>query len=368
MIYIINLFSNIKSFFSKTKIKKTKCNYKNILNIQKDLSEKSSDYNSMANSNIQQIFKVIKSKSVRNTEYKEEYFFDFLLYKVLNLKYIPNLWDWKNSFSFLWDLLKFEKIKKKYVWTLYISIGVLLFALFAFLFWNIYIAFANYSHKMVYKIQQKYSNPFTLRFEIQWLATTYKKPRIDKQTIYLIYYIILVIMLFRLISELSNKNKILWNKSYQNFIIPFVIFLELLNKTENYWNILDIPYFNTKEIVYNTIEKLKNDNLINLTTYNQLVSLLTNDFKIKPNWIDPWIYTFLKSLSSLQREWEKNWFRWSLNKIINYYEILKAEQLEKWWKYDWTYQTFLFGSVFTIEFLIYIMWWLYFFSPAWKMM
>ena len=363
------IFTNIPKFFDSNKIKKENCNFKNIKNIEDELIENSDVYNSMTNANIQNVLKVIETKKIKNIEYKERYFFDYLLYKILNLKYIPNIWGWKSTFSYLKDILLFNKFKKKFVTSLYVFISVFLFNFFFYLSGNLYISYKNYSQVIVNKMTRKYRNPFTLEYMLEDLENKYKKPWIDKQTLFVIYFVILTIMLFNLIKTLDKKNKIKWGKEYQNFIVIYLIFLELLNKIESYWNNMkDIPYYNIKKTTFEVIENLKNEELISLDLYNKIVSVITNNFSYKPKWFNPSLLTFLKVLKDKQSRWEKIWFKWTLNETITIYETVKQELFEQWQKNEWFYKAIVLLVVFWIQFLMYIIIWSYFFSPVVKSM
>ena len=358
----------IKWLFTRSKIKKEPLKFWTLKWLNNALVENSDIYNNMTDANIQNILKIIKNKSVKNIEYENKNFFDTILYKIINLKYITNLGWWKTTFSYLSHLLDFEKIKKTYMTKLLVWVSIFLFVFFWFWFWKLYISYLNYSNKQINKIKMKYHNPYTLQFEIEMLQNQYKKKRIDKQTIYLIYYILLVFMLYSLILWKVRENKIKWSKSYQNFIIIYLIMLDLLNKLEETKKWKDIPYFDLKSTTYLVIDNLKNDNLIDLDLYKKIVSLLTNDLKVKIKGIDPSLYTFLKSVNWIQKKWEKNGFNWSLVQIQNIYDTVKTELLLKWNSNQGTYQILVLMGTFSIQWLLFSLFLAYSMSPVWLQM
>ena len=362
------MIKHIKNIFDKNKIKKEYSKFWKLKWLNNALIENSDVYSNMKYSKIQDIIKIIKDKSIKNIEYKNKDFFDIILYKIINLKYITNLGWWKTSFSYISQLLDFEKIKKTYMIKLLAWVSIFLFVLFSFWFWKIYISYLNYSNKQLNNVKMKYHNPYTLQYEIQLLQYQYKTKWIDKQTIYLIYYILLVFMLYSLILNKVKENKIIWSKYYQNFIIIYLIMLELLNKLEQIKNWQDIPYFNLKSITYFVIDDLKNNNLIDLKLYNNIISLLVKDFQVKIKGIDPSLYTFLKSVNWIQRNWEKNGFNWSLVQIQNIYETIRNELLLKWNANQGTYQVLVLLWTFSIQWLLFSLFLAYSMSPAWLQM
>jgi len=104
---------------------------------------------------------------------------------------------------------------------------------------------------------------------------------------------------------------------------------EILNKTDmKNWK-PEIWYFNviwTSKII---IKDLKQQKIISIKLYNDLIATLNERFKLKRKNVEPPLYSFLKSAYSLQLEGEVSWFDWKLNKLTQTYIESKNQLLER---------------------------------------
>jgi len=360
------MFKKLKYYFSPKKITKEKINIQKLKEIKNLLLENSDKYVVSWNINVQQILKRLKVKEIKNIWYKEKYFYDILLYNIINLKYIWNIWTGKSTFSYINNFFNFLKTKSSYIFKFKVFSIIMLLNLFLYLFVNIYIAFANYSFKVLNHYISAYPNPYTRTFYLQNLKREYKDAWIDNQTNYLFYYIILFLLVFKGIKKIKEENYFLWWNHYQHFLIIYLTFISLLNKIEDNWKKKDIPFFNIKWVLKEIVIKLKNEKMISLKLFDNIITLLLYNFQIKPKTLDASVYTYFKRLSSIQSIWEKEGFDWTLYQVLDNFDIIQSEIYEKFEKWENLYFNVILVWVVIFYFLFIGLMMTYFLSPVFK--
>jgi len=332
---IINTFRNrLKHFYSiisDNKIRKSETTIKTVKQIRTILSNYSDKYSWKYNLDVQQILNLVWQKIVKlkNISYKNAFFFDSAFFRILNLKYKPDVGEWKSSFFILKDLADFLELKWKYLFKLSIFL-ISFYVLFLINFFsNLSFAFTFYNPSAIKKIKQQYSNPYTRDFFLDKLKRKRKEPYIDKQTLFSFYIVIMFFIIMAVLKKMRQQNLYMGWKAFQSYIIIFLFMSEILNRVEIKKDKPEIWYFNAVSSFRLIIKELKQQKTISISLYNDLISTLNEKFQVKRNTIEPALYSFMKATYSLQLEGEIYWFDWKLNRLTQIYIESKNLLLER---------------------------------------
>ena len=114
--------------------------------------------------------------------------------------------------------------------------------------------------------------------------------------------------------------------------------VKIFNDSEKVDWKMEIKFFNAKSIFKNIIIELKNNKTITIWLYNNLNALISENFSIKRGGVQPALFSFMKTCYSLQLDWEKRWFKWKLNELMQHYSEAEGLLYERlvlpWPLYD----------------------------------